>query len=288
MSKLSEALKTLIHAPHASPGPVPASKQVSAVYDQIAQDASSKGVGLPAWLSFSTATTMTMNSPDSLLALYQSATAAREKAKKIFAAELMREVGLKCISFNGIPRTINCLGAFHAGIPTEISSALSRTPTRSLARSNADSTRARGLSLWKSIYHPLDTKLTDKLSQSHPDLPVHIHEAHYGMLLSSPESSTGSDVRHPRVGRVLTSIVAIAALRAQTGVGPQVLSHIFGLRKAYADGTHQAAGEEVVDGGEWLASDEGSTWLLESIDSIVRAISGGKGTTFAPRLRAKL
>jgi hypothetical protein len=87
---------------------------------------------------------------------------------------------------------------------------------------------------------------------------------------------------------VLTSLVAVACLRAQTGVGPQVTSHIFGLRKAYEDGSHRAEGEEEVTGGAWLASDEGSVWVLKSVDAIVEAIGGGMGTTFAPGMRAKL
>src|SRR5207244_233989 len=113
--------------------------------------------------------------------------------------------------------------------------------------------------------------------------PVHIIEAEYGGLFSDPDGK-----RSAKVGRVLTSVVAVACLRAQTGVGPQVLSHVFGLRKAYEDGS--AKTEEEIEGGEWLASDEGSTWLLEIVDRIVEAIGGGTGTTFAPgmNLKAKL
>jgi hypothetical protein len=51
------------------------------------------------------------------------------------------------------------------------------------------------------------------------------------------------------------------------------------LRKAYEDGS--AAKEEEVVGGKWLASDEGSLWLLEQVDSVVQAIGGGRGSTFA-------
>lgn len=40
------------------------------------------------------------------------------------AAELVREVGLKCISFNGIPRTINCLNAFRAALPADVAARL--------------------------------------------------------------------------------------------------------------------------------------------------------------------
>lgn len=32
----------------------------------------------------------------------------------------------------------------------------------------------------------------------------------------------------------------------------------------------------------WLGSDEGSVWLLESVDAIVKALGRGQGTTFAP------
>jgi hypothetical protein len=67
-----------------------------------------------------------------------------------------------------------------------------------------------------------------------------------------------------------------------------VTSHIFGLRKAYEDGSCNAQGEEEVKGGEWLASDEGNTWILKSVDAIVEAIGGGMGTTFAPGMRSKL
>ena len=90
-----------------------------------------------------------------------------------------------------------------------------------------------------------------------------------------------------QVGRVLASLVAIACLRAQTGVGPQVLSHVFGLRKAFEDGS----AEEDLEGGEWLASEEGNKWILESVDAIVGALGGEQGTTFAPGLgkeKAKL
>jgi hypothetical protein len=125
--------------------------------------------------------------------------------------------------------------------------------------------------------------LFDKLAESHPDLPVHILHANYGALLSDPvrERATGTSA-----GRVLTSIVAVACLRAQSGVGPQVTSHVFGLRKAIEDGTwvEDVEGET---GAKWLASDEGNLWILESVDAIVGAIGGGEGSNFAPG-RAKL
>lgn len=329
MSKLSAPLKTLIHAPHAHPGPVPTSKRIAAVYAAIARDAAARGIGVPAWLTISTAATMTLNSPDSLLELYRivtnntttaitTTTTATTTASTVGAtdpvstAELMREVGLKCISFNGIPRTINCLAAFHAGLPRHISSKLSTAPTRHLSEPTLQARLRRGTELWTSIYRPLDAKLTAKLARSHPDLPVHILESHYALLLANPPPGSGSGsgsasasavVPAQRVGRVLTSLTAIACLRAQTGVAPQVVSHVFGLRKAFEDGSAGAGtgGEQqqqhvvVVDGGEWLASDEGGVWILEAVDRIVAALGEGDGDGakmgFAPlptRLKAKL
>lgn len=91
-----------------------------------------------------------------------------------------------------------------------------------------------------------------------------------------------------KIGRVLTSLAAVGCLRAQTGVGPQVVSHIFGLRKAYDDGSFEAQGEKEVEGGKWLASDEGNLWILSVVDRIVEAIGAGAGTTFAPGIKAKL
>jgi hypothetical protein len=225
---------------------------------------------------------MTMNSPASLTALYTLASNTQSESQRLHTAELMREIGLKCISFNGIPRTINCLGAFKASLPESISSSLSTTPTRTPSPQNITSISQRGKDLWDSVYRPFEVKLYEKLADSHPDLPVHILNANYGALLSDPaERSTGANI-----GRVGTSIIAIACLRAQTGVGPQVVSHVFGLRKALEDGswTVDAEGEE---GAKWLAGEEGNEWILKSVDEIVQGISEGQGASFAPA-RAKL
>lgn len=189
-----------------------------------------------------------------------------------------------------IPRTINCLGEFRAGLPTSIQDALATQPRRNLEPETVADVLNRGQSLWKSIYYPFETKLQQKLALSHPDLPVHIIEGEYGNLFADPDapSSTSLKVIPATVGRVLTSIVAVACLRAQTGVGPQVVSHVFGLRKAFEDGSAQADKEQI-EGGQWLASDEGSIWLIGIVDRIVESIGGGEGTSFAPGLsRAKL
>ncbi|KAL4955336.1 hypothetical protein BDW69DRAFT_193293 [Aspergillus filifer] len=292
MSKLSPALKALINHPSARPNTVPAPANIRAVYKSIQDVAGRKGVRDSSWIALSTAATMTMNSPASLTALFEQATTnsssntgdQKQIQKQLQTAEIIREVGLKCISFNGIPRTINCLGAFKASLPSHISSQLSTTATRTPSPENISDISERGKKTWDSIYRPFETKLYEKLGDSHPDLPVHILHANYGALLSDPHRTTGASV-----GRVGTSIVAIACLRAQTGVGPQVTSHVFGLRKALEDGSWKADKDaESEEGLRWLAGEEGNEWILRSVDEIVKEIGGGEGTNFAPGLKAKL
>ena len=137
---------------------------------------------------------------------------------------------------------------------------------------------ARGRALWKQIHRPLDTKLEHKLAQAHPDLPVFIVHNVYGGLFADPERVTGA-----MLGRIATSLCAIACLRAQQGVGPQLLGHVRGLKKAWEDGSWKSdphAGEE--HAVRWLVSDEGCIWVLQKIDELVEALNEGQGGTFAP------
>ena len=83
----------------------------------------------------------------------------------------------------------------------------------------------------------------------------------------------GGGEREGRVGRVLTSVAAVACLRAQTGVGPQVTSHVFGLRKAWDDGSWRGDGEGE-EGVRFLASDEGGLWVLGATDRICGSLDG--------------
>ncbi|KAL4922895.1 hypothetical protein BDW62DRAFT_207543 [Aspergillus aurantiobrunneus] len=282
MSKLSPGLKALINSPAARPNTIPSPRNIQSVYAKIQQTAQAKNVSQHSWLALSTAATMTMNSPASLTALFDLVTTSQPAPARIATAELMREVGLKCISFNGIPRTINCLNEFKASLPDSVSAGLSTTPTRTPSPQNISEILNRGKALWDSIYRPFEVKLYEKLADSHPDLPVHILHANYGALLSDPQGrTTGANV-----GRVGASIMAISCLRAQTGVGPQVVSHVFGLRKALEDGTW-AQDVESEEGARWLAGEEGNEWILRSVDEIVEGISEGRGSNFAPG-KAKL
>lgn len=82
----------------------------------------------------------------------------------------------------------------------------------------------------------------------------------------------------------------MTCLRAQGGVGAQVTSHVFGLKKGLLEDSEGS--KEDVRGKEWLGSDEGVKWVLESADRIGEVIVGGQGTeaSFAggPRRESKL
>lgn len=296
-TKLSPALKALINAPAARPGPCPAPSGIRDVYARIAQDAAARNLGPRPWVILSAAATFTLNSPDSLSALHSVASTACSSPTA--AAELIREVGLKCISFNGIPRTINCLNAFRAALPPAVTSSLRTRPTRTpendggAGPNSLAATTARGRALWDSVYAPFETKLYDKLARAHPDLPVHILHSHYAALLADPPGEGEEELEleegdgRRRLGRVMTSVVAVACLRAQTGVGPQVLSHVFGLRKALSDGTYKQDGmsEDEERAARWLAGDEGTEWLLKSVDRVSSALGG---SNFAQPRASKL
>ncbi len=162
---------------------------------------------------------------------------------------------------------------------------MSTQPTRQPTSSNIDSIASRGQSLWDAIYQPHAVKLLHKLADSHPDLPVHILNSHYGALLSDPFNTAPEG--HFKIGRVLTSVVAMACLRAQRGVGPQLTSHVFGLKKSLLEGGG-AESEAELQGQDWLTSDEGVEWVLNSVDEVSAVVGKGKTTFAGPMEKARL
>lgn len=71
-----------------------------------------------------------------------------------------------------------------------------------------------------------------------------------------------------------------------------MLSHVYGLKKAaMEEGGAKGVKEEWDDvgGAEWLTSDEGAEWVLESTDEIAEAVGQGR-ISYAGRgsVRAKL
>ena len=137
----------------------------------------------------------------------------------------------------------------------------------------------RGRGLWDAVYEPHASKLLAKLAGGHPDLPVHIINSHYAYLLSDPFTTSPSGGY--KIGRILTSVLAMACLRGQQGVAPQVTSHVFGLKKALMQGGG-AEGQEPVKGQDWLCSDEGVRWILEGTDEIGEVIGEGRSTFAGP------
>lgn len=71
-----------------------------------------------------------------------------------------------------------------------------------------------------------------------------------------------------RVGRALTSVTGVACLRASGGVGPQLTSHVYGLLKAHGYEKDPAAAG-TGEGGEWLCTAEGATWVINTVDKLV-------------------
>ncbi|KAF4591927.1 Conserved mitochondrial protein [Ophiocordyceps camponoti-floridani] len=278
MAKLSASLKELINARHR---PIPAPSGIRRVFEKIADDrVQPVRLGFHPWLALSTAATLTLDSPESVAELYSVASVRHHPYE---VALLMREVGLKCISFSGIPRAINALLALRAAMPPSVVQRLPMIDDRRLSLDSLEPTCDRGRYLFSSIYGPLRHKLVHRLSLAHPALPFYIIDGHYGALLSNP---SGSFEQVP-VGRLLTSVIAVACLRAQPAAGPQLLSHVYGLRQAYLDGTWKCDWMSVTADDndrnqqaiEWLTSNNGAEWLLRCVDTITDALGGRGGSS---------
>jgi ubiquinone biosynthesis protein UbiJ len=88
----------------------------------------------------------------------------------------------------------------------------------------------------------------------------------YGSVLSP---LPGAD-EQGNLSRALGSVVAVACLRAEGRVGPQLTSHVFGLLKAR---TAEGLSEE----DRWLASDEGTEWVIRTVDAILDVVIAERG-----------
>jgi hypothetical protein len=93
----------------------------------------------------------------------------------------------------------------------------------------------------------------------------------YGPLFAPPGNYKPISAPGWEVNRLRTSLVAIAGLRAQGGVGPQVTSHVWGLMKSKKS---IAANDENKKGLEWLASEQGAEWAVRLVDNICLAVEG--------------
>ncbi|CAH7674184.1 hypothetical protein PPACK8108_LOCUS9094 [Phakopsora pachyrhizi] len=234
------------------------------------------------WIILSTATIVSLNRPSAFKPLWSLVSGGfKDRIDRSECVELIRESSLKSISFIGIPKSINALNRFNEITQPQSDHQTSKQHQvdrgrRSYQESyNSSSAEIynRGLRLWKSVYDPLSERLIAKLSDSNPDLPNHIILSHYGHLLSDPTERPGP------LGRVATSLVAIGALRSSNELGPQLLSHVLGLKKAFnptidgdEDQIRRLSKDSLGDGVDWLLRDEGVSWIIESIDQLVALV----------------
>jgi hypothetical protein len=80
------------------------------------------------------------------------------------------------------------------------------------------------------------------------------------------DTSGLEDLDQGNLSRALGSVVGIATLRAEGGVGPQLISHTFGLLKA-------GNAENQTEEDTWLSSDEGTEWVLRTVDEVLDGMS---------------
>jgi len=178
----------------------------------------------------------------------------------------MREAALKSTIFVGVPRVIGALAGLTDALEDDVKAGLRTTSRRTANPENIDAIIARGIALWNSIYEPHAVKLHDKLASYHPDLISFIIQS-YGSVLSPLPG--GAD-EQGNLSRALGSVVGIACLRTEGRVGPQLTSHVYGLLKAR---TAEGLSEE----DRWLASDEGTEWVIRTIDTLLDVVIAERG-----------
>ncbi|KAF9469068.1 hypothetical protein BDZ94DRAFT_1245287 [Collybia nuda] len=194
-------------------------------------------------------------------------------ASAVNKAALMRESALKSVIFVGVPRVILSLVALHEALDDEVRNALRTESRRTATSENIELVKMRGRHLWNSIYAPHADKLHDKLGSYHPDFISFIIQSYGSVLSPLPGSlksysdmSSLNDPDQGNLSRALGSVVGIATLRAEGRVGPQLISHTFGLLKArYMPNQSE---EDI-----WLSSDEGTEWVIRTVDEILDVVS---------------
>ncbi|KAG0147639.1 hypothetical protein CROQUDRAFT_42502 [Cronartium quercuum f. sp. fusiforme G11] len=277
-STFSPSLKQLI-ALNGHPPILSAAKcfHLKAFLTQLDQTAVSRNLKPSTWMVLTSAALVSLNCPSAFHPFWHSIRsrlspeAGHSPDDLRAAASLVREASLKTISFIGVAKAINALGEFHKVLSHLDPDILPKLPPARRHPPLPNIVDERGRAIWKSVYRPLDKKLFEKLGTFHPDLPIHILNSHYGALLADPEPGGP-------IGRIGTSLVAVATLRASGGLEPQLLSHVYGLKKA---GEEVRVGDldgaaEVGEGVGWLTSDEGAKWVLRSVDKLTELVGAGQ------------
>ncbi|CEH13935.1 hypothetical protein CBOM_01822 [Ceraceosorus bombacis] len=279
--------KTLPPGRQSGPLAGPGDEKLNALFDKIDQEAKDRKVGWSEWGCFATATLVTLNASSSLAALHRHSVASPalrlSLEEKLNRAQLMRETGLKCIGFIGIPKVINNLAALRAAVEEdkELSHALPMEPRRKITPELLPRVEEAANALWDNIYTPHSSKLLKILGRSHPDLPVFIVDGEYGPLFSPPHTFAA-----PNPPPSLASSEEPPALEPvwEGGVGPQVTSHVWGLLKAASslkNAETQLDNEEI--GKRWLTTEEGALWVVRTVDGICEAVEGAEMIEIATR-----
>ncbi|KZV69152.1 hypothetical protein PENSPDRAFT_686639 [Peniophora sp. CONT] len=268
--KLSPAIKRLLATRNPNSFPGPSRAPLTAVLQRTRADAQKRGAE-DGWLVLAACALLTSNVPPAFAHLYRVATRPQDAPKpadlatRVRTAALIREAALKSTIFVGVPRVILSLAAFHSALEDDVHPELraeahpDRLPSEDLT--------ARGQALWQNIYAPHDVKLAAKLGSYHPDFIAFIIES-YGAVLS-PLPPTTSNAQG-NLSRALGSVVGISCLRAESRVGPQLISHVFGLLKARTWPGVLSAEDK------WLGSDEGTQWVIETTDAILDVVEKDK------------
>jgi len=202
----------------------------------------------------------------------RSVGASATLAEAVNKAAIIREAVLKSVIFVGVPRVILSFAAFNEALDADVRTALRSQSRRDATPENIDSTIQRGRALWQSIYTPHAEKLHDKLGSYHPDFISFIIQAYGAVLSPMPgalksysDTSNIADPDQGNLSRTMGSVVGVACLRAEERVVPQLTSHVFGLLKA-----RDIEGKSEED--TWLATDEGTEWVIRTVDDIVDVV----------------
>lgn len=276
VAHLPPSIKHLLtlRTPEAWPSPPVAA--LNRVFQRTRTDAQKRGAD-NGWLVLATCALMTINRPAAVGHLYRFASLPNSSsqsqanrnsgnvaslAERIRLAALMREAALKSVIFVGVPRTILSLTGLKDALESEVYSELRKDSIRIATPDNVEATKERGMALWNSIYEPHALKLYNKLGALHPDFITFIILAYGTILAPLP----GPAPQQGNLTRALGSVVGIATLRAEGRVGPQLTSHVFGLLKA-----RNVEGKNEED--TWLSTDEGTEWVIRTVDEIVDGVT---------------
>jgi len=190
--------------------------------------------------------------------------------------------------FDRIFQVILSFTAFNEALDPDVRTALRSQSRRDATSENIESTVQRGKALWRSIYTPHAVKLHDKLGSYHPDFISFIIQSYGTVLAPMPgglrsfsDTSSIGDPDQGNLSRAMGSVVGIACLRAEERVVPQLTSHVFGLLKA-----RDVEGKSAEDA--WLASDEGTEWVIRTVDDIVDVVKSESNLEQGHGARVKL